>query len=1097
MSTSELVPAAPGRVRLSGERLRALRNRSGLSQDALALACFERQLCVSIASVKRAETGKSVLLRTARHLAAFHGVALAEILVDGPGGDEAEERGLPDELLVDEAGAPTRLTPTAWGLDGRRDEVNGGDEARLVLVLTVWPLPPSALPALEAIIEAEGGVLHAAPGAPTTQDAGGGQITVLFGQPRAQRSDVPRSVRAAQQILGMAGDGARGLLSVGVLAGGDLDWPLAREDWRRALSAEPSALYVHRTLDAALRLHHELQPSPVADALLLGEPLQRPGRAFRLVGRDAELKAFRGLLGPVLRDQQSQVWVLRGMAGMGKSRLLAECVDIAQQHFVQTQVVELQDFGGDRHRDVLCGLVSALLDLGGATYFRDELIRQRLAWYQLDDTSLVLCRELLGVTPSDADRALLEAMGHAQRAQLTARALAHLITRTALTRPLMLVVEDVHWASVATIETLARVVSASQEAQVLWVLSSRVEEPLRLADLRRLLPEVEVHETTLAPLPPREARELARQFPGDETWRQQCSERAQGHPLFLTQLLMAERHERLPDSFQHLLQVRLDDITPQDRQALRVAAVLGQPFTAAQLDALLPETGYALAPLVQHCFLRELGDGRYDFLHALIRQGVYGALPVRQREALHLEVARSMAPHDAVLHARHLHLARRPEAPARLLEAARQRHEARDHEGALSLLRDHEQVDYAERDVHVWAMLMGDVLAKTGQTGAARDAYRQAVDAAPDLPGRLTATVALAGVLNVLEDLQGEEALIDQALPLADRPDTRIQLAGLHYLKGNLYFPRGDVSRSREHHSRAMAVACDAGEVRLQARALSGLGDSFYAEGRMVTANARFVQCLALCDAHDLRDIEASNRLMLATTQIYLCETAPALRNAVASADLARQVGHHRAEIVSRLTASWIELGRGNVHGAVQHVDEGLRLARGIQAGRFEPFLQEALARAQHAQGDAEGAWRTIQQAQATVDRLGLHAFIGPWVSGTLALISPDEVRAREALSRGMAQIDLGCVAHNVYRFHAAAMEWHVLRGRHDDALRIGARWLTLTGAEPTPWVADLHAFMYACATGQPPRPGDTAWQRLREREILHVMLRLPRALLP
>lgn len=53
------------------------------------------------------------------------------------------------------------------------------------------------------------------------------------------------------------------------------------------------------------------------------------------------------------------------MAGMGKSRLLAECVDIAQQHFVQTQVVELQDFGGDRHRDVLCGLVSALLDLGG------------------------------------------------------------------------------------------------------------------------------------------------------------------------------------------------------------------------------------------------------------------------------------------------------------------------------------------------------------------------------------------------------------------------------------------------------------------------------------------------------------------------------------------------------------------------------------------------------------------------------------------------------------------------------------------------------------------------------------------------------------
>lgn len=1095
MSTPDLAPAAPGRVRLSGERLRALRNRLGLSQDAFALACFERHLCVSIASVKRAETGKSVLLRTARHLAAFHNVALADILAEGAVGDEADDRDLPDELLVDEAMPAVQRAPAAWGLDGRRDELDAACEARLVLVLTAWPVPQASLPAVCAAVEAEGGLVHERPG-PAGRDAGPGFITVLFGQPRAQRSDVPRSVRAARQVLHAAGDRARVLLSAGLLTGDVLDWPLAREDWRRALSAEPPALYVHRTLGAALRVQHELQPSPVPDALLLGEPLQRPGRAFRLVGRDAELRTFQRLLAGVLRDQQSQVWVLRGMAGLGKSRLLAECVDTAQQHFVQTQVIELQDFGGDRHREVLCGLVSALLDLGGATVFRNELIRQRLTWYQLDDTSLVLCRELLGVPQSDADRALLEAMGHAQRAQLTARALAHLITRTALTRPLMLVVEDVHWASVATIETLARVVSASQEAQVLWVLSSRVEEPLRLADLQRLLPEVEVHETTLAPLQPREARELARQFPGDDHWRQQCSERAQGHPLFLTQLLMAERHEQLPDSFQHLLQVRLDDITPQDRQALRVAAVLGQPFTATQLDALLPEPGYALHPLVQHCFLRELGDGRYDFLHALIRQGIYEALPVRQREALHLQVALSMAGENAALHARHLHLARRAEAPARLLEVARQRHESLDHEGALSLLLDHERVDYAERDVHAWAMLLGDVLAKTGQTAAARAAYTQALDAAPDVPGRLTATVALAGVLNVLEDLRAEEDLIDGALPLADRPDTRAQLAGLHYLKGNLYFPRGDVARSREHHSRAMAVASDAGEVRLQARALSGLGDSFYAEGRMVTAHARFVQCLALCDEHDLRDIEASNRFMLATTQIYLCETAPALRNAVASAELARQVGNHRAEIVSRLTASWIELGRGNAHGALLHVDEGLRIARAIRAGRFEPFLQEAQARAQHGQGDLEGAWRTIQQAQEAVDRLGLHAFIGPWVSGTLALISPDEVRAREALSRGMAQIDLGCVAHNVYRFHAAAMEWHVLKGRHDDAQRVGARWLALTGAEPTPWVAGLHAFMQACVDGPTPRPGDAVWQRLREHEILHVMLRLPRTLL-
>lgn len=1088
-------PPAPGRVRLDAEVLKACRRRLGLSQDALALACFERQLCVSIASVKRAETGKSLLLRTARHLAAFYDLDVTALMPGRrpPAGDEAWSQ--PDPSEPQALGAPRPdegCVATPWPADSPASH-----ETRLVLVLALWPVAPGRRAQLEAMLRAEGGQPWSDASLP------GLALLGLFGAPRAQRSDLGRCLAAAERLQAWSQAEREPLhlaLSAGLLAGDDLDWPEALLGDPAQPQAWAPGLHAHRSLFGPLRAHRELLPTTQPDIARLGDPVPQARRQFRLAGRQQELRQFQSLLDTVLADQQAQVLLVRGMAGMGKSRLLAECLDTAQQHFFHTVTVELQDFGGDRHREVFTCLLKALLDLGERGSFWEELVNQRLRPFALGPDSQLLARDLLGVAHRPEERALLQAMGHAQRAQWLVALFASLLTRSALRRPLLLAIEDLHWASAATIETLAQVMSACQEAQILWLLSSRVEEPLRLNELQRDIPEVAVTTLTLAPLRQTEGLDLARQFGHvDEAWRTQCIERAQGHPLFLTQLLMADRHEALPDTFQHLLQVRLDDVSPQDRHALRLAAVLGQPFLSSQLDGLMPSPGYDPSPLVQHCFLRHLDGGRHDFLHALIRQGIYEALPLRQREAMHLQVARQFQGVDAGLHARHLHLARQPEAPAQLLAAARLAHEAFDHEAALSLLQAYADVDYAPRDAHAHAMALGEVHSKMGRTPQAREAFERALVHAPDLAGRLSATVALAGALNVLDELQAEEALIDAALPEADQPGTQAQLAGLHYLKGNLYFPRGDVARSRHHHSLAMDVASRAGEARLQARALSGLGDSYYGEGRMPTAHGHFERCLALCEAHGLRDIEASNRFMLATTQIYLCQTADALQQALASAETGRRVGNRRAEIVSRLTASWIELSRGDAHAALMQAEEALLTARAIGAQRFEPFLQESQARALFTLGDADAARRTIEAAWEGVEQLGLHAFIGPWVLGTLALLSADEGRALQALDQGQALMDKGCVAHNVYRFHASAMECHVLAGRHDQALAVGAQWRQRTGQEPTPWVAGLADFMAACAThpAEPPGPGHPSWQALRSQQTLHVMLRLPRALLP
>jgi hypothetical protein len=76
-------------------------------------------------------------------------------------------------------------------------------------------------------------------------------------------------------------------------------------------------------------------------------------------------------------------------------------------------------------------------------------------------------------------------------------------------------------------------------------------------------------------------------------------------------------------------------------------------------------------------------------------------------------------------------------------------------------------------------------------------------------------------------------------------------------------------------------------------------------------------------------------------------------------------------------------------------------------------------------------------------------------------------------------------------------MEAHVLAGRHDLVEQVGQRWLARTAAEPMPWVAALHDFMLQCREPSDlPHPDHAVWQHLREKQALHVMLKLPRELL-
>ena len=87
-----LQAVSDGRAPLDVPHLKVLRQRAGLSQEAVSEGCLEKRLCVSLASIKRAEAGKAVLYRTARHLATFYGVDVSTLICQHGGAAAAAQR---------------------------------------------------------------------------------------------------------------------------------------------------------------------------------------------------------------------------------------------------------------------------------------------------------------------------------------------------------------------------------------------------------------------------------------------------------------------------------------------------------------------------------------------------------------------------------------------------------------------------------------------------------------------------------------------------------------------------------------------------------------------------------------------------------------------------------------------------------------------------------------------------------------------------------------------------------------------------------------------------------------------------------------------
>ncbi|MDG4796428.1 helix-turn-helix transcriptional regulator [Micromonospora sp. WMMD1082] len=391
----------------------------------------------------------------------------------------------------------------------------------------------------------------------------------------------------------------------------------------------------------------------------------------RLVGRQPEMSRLRDALARARAGEPVTVLV-GGEAGVGKTRLLEE-------------------FGRSVGDDARL-LVGQCLELGEAglpfapfaAALRAVLRRDGpgvLDGYEAEFARLLpeLSRPA-GATvpaagpPSDAPRGYLFDL------------VAQLFGRLAADQPLMLVIEDLHWADRSTRDLIGFLVRAARTGRLLLVCTYRTDELHRGHPLRPFLAELDrardVDRIELSRLDRDGTGAVLAGLLGAEPAARAVDDihdRTQGNPLFIEELAAAGSPigcAALPDTLRDLLLARVDRLPESAQRVLRIAAAGGNRLAHRLLAEVAglpePELDDAVRAAVAAQLLVADPDGDYEFRHALVREAVHDELLPGEHARLHARFAAAVEAQP--------HLVAAGRAPA---EIAHHWYAAHDHPRAL------------------------------------------------------------------------------------------------------------------------------------------------------------------------------------------------------------------------------------------------------------------------------------------------------------------------------------------------------------------------------------------------------------------------------
>jgi DNA-binding NtrC family response regulator/tetratricopeptide (TPR) repeat protein len=725
------------------------------------------------------------------------------------------------------------------------------------------------------------------------------------------------------------------------------------------------------------------------------------------VGRDADLETLH-VAHSLALSGEPQVIDIEGEPGIGKSRLVVQfCEEVAT---TDTTILEAYcaSYGTGIPYLPAAALVRAACGIADddLSDIVEARLHDTLASLDLDPEDKVSWllhildpkrTDLVGVHPPEmVKRRVFEAV----------RALFLALDRR---RPLLVVVEDLHWIDDVSEDLLKTLAEAIGGSQIMLITTRRPGYATPWSGTERVMP------ITLAPLEPERATALITSLLGENVPADLLGillAKAEGNPFFLEECARAVRERPdlagtfvLPDTVNEVLLARIDRLTIDERRVLQTAAAIGRDVSPALLGlatgARPEDVSSALDKLVGAGFLLRAPEEpteAYVFKHALTQDVAYESLLPELRSELHATLVEAMEKFYST----------------RLLEEAERLGDHASKGGAWS-----KAVDYLHR---------------AARKALSQSAFRQAVtslERAIDALGHLPETPeTLERYIDLRLDLRtalhplGQHRQILEHLQAAERIARRL---GDQRRLGFVSAYQIDVLRMLRDHdsavemgSRATTIAREFADVPLQVTIDTYVGLVHYARGEYRDAIRTFtrnIEALTGPLAHDRMGMaelpSVHSRVWAAWCLAEIGQFAEAIARAREALEVAQATGHPRMSMIAYLGLGRVYLRRGDFSEAIGELEAALALSREWNIAFWYPAIAAALGYAYLFVGRAAEAVDHLERASAqavTMGRRGGYPFMLGLAEAYLAVSRPEKALelARDGLDRARTQRERG-----------------------------------------------------------------------------------------